>query len=98
MIRATPIEAIETFTRAEDYHQKYYLRATSIVYDELALYYDTDRDFVDSTAAARLNGYLGGDGTMARFDGESDQLGLSEDALEVVRQRVEATDASCNTE
>lgn len=70
------LSAIE-FYPAEDYHQKYYLRGVSKLYDEMHCIYPNDRDFNNSTAAARLNGYLGGYGSKTNFQSELDSLGLS---------------------
>ncbi len=56
----TAIETLDQFYLAEDYHQKYELRSTPVVADELE---DTYGDaFVDSTVAARLNGFVAGHG------------------------------------
>ena len=63
----------QPFYRAEDYHQKYYLRHDSTLMREFASY--TPRQFVDSTVAARLNGARYG-----RIDIEP--LGLSQSAVE----------------
>ncbi|SDJ63578.1 peptide-methionine (S)-S-oxide reductase MsrA [Natronorubrum texcoconense] len=57
---ATDLERLEAFTRAEDYHQKYELRSTPVVGDELATRYGDA--FVDSTVVARLNGFVAGHG------------------------------------
>jgi peptide-methionine (S)-S-oxide reductase len=58
----TRIERAGRFYRAEDYHQKYTLRRHQPIARELlALYPDPDA-FTDSTATARLNGYLAGHG------------------------------------
>lgn len=63
---ATAVERLDEFTRAEPYHQKYELRSTPVVGDELeALYGDA---FVDSTVVARLNGFAAGHGDAERFD------------------------------
>ena len=51
-----PIITGARFHLAEDYHQKYYLRHDSVLMRELADY--KPRDLVDSTVAARLNGYV----------------------------------------
>ncbi|MFC2005384.1 hypothetical protein ACFLVG_00245 [Chloroflexota bacterium] len=37
-------------------------------------------DFIDSTAVARLNGYVGGYGTQETFEEELSSFGLSETA------------------
>lgn len=57
----TRIEPIDTFHRAEAYHQKYHLRKHDR-YMQLFENY-TERDFTDSTLAARLNGILAGNGS-----------------------------------
>jgi peptide-methionine (S)-S-oxide reductase len=91
----TAIEPLGTFTRAENYHQKYSLRHTSLVYEELRAYYPNERDFIDSTSAARLNGYAGGNGTAVRLEEELHLFGLSEPAEEVLRERVRSLDPTC---
>lgn len=74
---ATEILPLQTFTRAEDYHQKYYLRGNLEIMQEFAAMYPDARDFTDSTAAARINGYLGGHGKVQSLENEIDRLGLS---------------------
>ena len=51
------------FTRAEDYHQKYYLRNTAALMDQYKDRFPDENAFTDSTAVARVNGYIGGNGT-----------------------------------
>ena len=51
----TELREAETFYRAEDYHQKYYLRR-SPDFEELRARFDDERAFIDSTEAARANG------------------------------------------
>ena len=53
-----PIVTGARFYLAEDYHQKYYLRHIPTLISELADY--TPRELVESTVAARLNGYVSG--------------------------------------
>ena len=57
----TPVETLEEFTLAEDYHQKYELRSTPVLGDELIDVYGSA--VVDSTVAARLNGFVAGHGS-----------------------------------
>jgi len=61
----TEILPAGTFFRAEDYHQKYGLRSERDLLREFTAIYPSERDFVDSTAVARVNGYLDGYGTSA---------------------------------
>ncbi len=62
---------------AEDYHQKYFLKGHNDLEKELVRIYPLHRDFVDSTAAARLNGYAGGHGNKEQLSREIEKLGLS---------------------
>ena len=66
------------FYPAEDYHQKYYLQQDRLLLKEFQAMVPSTRDFVNSTAAARVNGYLGGYGSGADLKEELDQLGLSD--------------------
>ena len=72
----TQILAATRFYRAEDYHQKYRLRNNRDLFSELRTSFPDETGFTDSTAAARINGYLGGHGTLAQFDAELPDLGL----------------------
>lgn len=74
------------FTRAEDYHQKYMLRGTREVMREFHRMYPDALDFADSTAAARVNGFLGGYGSAALLDSLEGKLGISPAAWERVRR------------
>lgn len=59
----TEILDANSFTIAEDYHQKWYLRRSGGRWLELLeRTYPDPAALRDSTAAARLNGYLGGNG------------------------------------
>ena len=73
----TEILAYTGFYRAEDYHQKYKLRHAPDLMAELNRIYPVYDDFVDSTAAARINGYLYGFGTLENLLAEVDGFGLS---------------------
>jgi hypothetical protein len=84
----TRILPASTFYLAEDYHQKYSLRGKKLFYEELAAVYPTTEELIASTAAARINGYLGGYGTKAQLEHELDGLGLSPEASEDLLRRV----------
>jgi len=73
----TKVVPIRSFTMAEEYHQKYTLKSHQALWQEMTLIYKTPRDFVDSTAVARLNGYTGGNGALDQLSREIDILGLS---------------------
>lgn len=68
---------LRSFTRAEDYHQKYLLNRRSELVQELQRIYPIKKDFVDSTAIARLNGYIGGHGSEDQLMDELQSLGLT---------------------
>jgi methionine-S-sulfoxide reductase len=91
----TVIEPLTSFTRAEDYHQKYWLRRVDLIFDELTACYETDRDLVDSLAAARLNGYLGGHGDAEQLQREIARFGLSVEAQELLVELTGMTNVSC---
>jgi len=73
----TEVVPFRDFYMAEDYHQKYYLKGTPAVYGELQKIYPGENDLVASTAAARINGYLGGNGSLGQLRKELSLLGLS---------------------
>lgn len=56
----TAVEPFKRFYRAEDYHQKYYLRGKRDLAAKLHAIYADERGFIDATAAARLNAWAGG--------------------------------------
>ena len=73
----TEILPYEGFYLAEPYHQKYRLRSVRDIMAEYSAMYPLDDDFVNSTAAARVNGYLGGYGSPELVKSEIGELGLS---------------------
>ena len=86
----TQILPFTAFYRAEDYHQKYQLRRERNLLKEFERIYFADRDFVDSTAAARVNGYLGGYGTSADLKNDLNRLGLSAEGSRYLLRIVES--------
>lgn len=84
----TEIVPLAKFWIAEDYHQKYRLRGESELAKEMLSIYPDARDFVASTAVARINGYLDGHGTAAQLERELGRLGLSPAGQELLRRQV----------
>lgn len=74
----TALEEARTFYLAEDYHQKYSLQSQHGLMKGLKQSYRNFADIIDSTAAARLNGYVSGYGELATLQAELPGLGLDE--------------------
>ena len=87
----TEIIPFTAFYRAEDYHQKHALQHSYEYMQEMKTLYPSFQDIVYSTAAARLNGYLGGSGTLETLHAELDSYGLSERAKEHLFNLVKAS-------
>ncbi|GAK58576.1 methionine sulfoxide reductase A [Candidatus Vecturithrix granuli] len=83
----TEIAAYTQFYLAEDYHQKYVLQNQREFMREFKAMYPNMSDFINSTAAARVNGYLAGDGSAEMLREEVEQLGLSPELQQKLRQR-----------
>lgn len=84
----TEILPAKTFYLAEDYHQKYRLQADRVIGGEFRQCYPDTKEFVDSTAAARANGFVAGHGTPADLEDVIDDLGLSETSRTRLRKVV----------
>ena len=86
----TKILPLASFHLAETYHQKYYLQSISELMQDFRIIYPNWFDFINSTAAARVNGYIIGYGSIQSLRKELEQLGLSEagkrNLLEIVEQ------------
>ena len=84
----TDIVPLERFYLAEAYHQKYRLRNTGPLYREFRSFYRDEADFRESTAAARVNGYIDGWGTREELEAEIASFGLSPEGQALLRQMV----------
>ena len=76
------------FYPAEDYHQKYYLQNVPALMDEFMEIYPYFQDLVYSTAAARVNGYIGGYGDANSLSWEIESLGLSDYGAKLLQKMV----------
>ena len=74
----TEIRPYASFYLAEDYHQKYYLQQQRDLVKEYVRFYPKTIDFINSTSAARVNGYVRGEGTLTTLVNEIETFGLSE--------------------
>jgi peptide-methionine (S)-S-oxide reductase len=84
----TEILSASRFYLAEDYHQKYILQSDRLLNREFRLMYPEFSDLVDSPAAAKVNGYLYGCGSLEQVRTELSSLGLSVKGGERLLSRV----------
>lgn len=89
----TVVEPAGEFYAAEDYHQKYLLRKANKIFQEFQAIYPDPKRLIASTAAAKINGYLGCNGELEVLQKELPQLGLSPQMQELL---VEHVSANCN--
>ena len=82
---STELASYTGFTRAEDYHQKYYLRNTRALMDQYKGRFPSENTFTDSTAVARVNGYIGGNGSTDQLEQEREELGINGEAVEALQ-------------
>jgi len=83
----TDIDPYSNFYPAEDYHQKYALRQTEPYIGEMLAIYSEPDDLRDSTAAAKLNGFIYGYGDRPQVEALLPSLGLSAEAQEALLKR-----------
>jgi peptide-methionine (S)-S-oxide reductase len=86
----TEIVPYTEFYLAEGYHQKYQLRHDRDLMAEFRAIYPDETDFINSTAAARVNGYVAGNGTLAELEAIVADLGLSPQAQQKLLDRLSA--------
>ena len=93
----TDILPLAGFYLAEDYHQKHMLRGNRGLMEEFNTIYPSVKGLRASTAVARVNGYLGGNGTCDMLKAEILTFGLSEKGNNILLDEVCAgsTGASC---
>ncbi len=87
----TKVLPLTEFYHAEAYHQKHRLRSDQDIMRDLNTMYPQQEEFMNSTAAARINGYLYGYGSLEDLKKELSGFGLSPSAerklVEVVKKR-----------
>lgn len=88
------LEPFGTFTRAEDYHQKYYLQQSNLA-EEFYKRYPSARAFTDSTAATRANGIVGGYVSKTRLAEIVPELGVSSAGRETLMGMAGKAPAGC---
>ena len=74
----TEIVSFSRFYQAEEYHQKYLLQHDRDFMKEFKAIYPDVEDIIMSTAAGRINGYLGGYGSLETLQKDINSYGLSE--------------------
>lgn len=80
----TKILPYTEFYLAEDYHQKHALQRYPDLMEEFSSMYPSVESFVSSTAVTRVNGYLGGHGKCDDLKNEAQELGLSQEGIDVL--------------
>jgi peptide-methionine (S)-S-oxide reductase len=85
----TELVPFEKFYMAENYHQKYYLQLVRELSEDYKAIYPDFKDFINSTSAARVNGYARGYGFMKQFNQEKEILGLSNKAIDVLSEIIQ---------
>jgi len=75
---------------AENYHQKYYLQIVKDIYKDLRQNYDNFIDLINSKEAAKINGYLKGNGTKNNLRIEIDCFNISDKSKKRLIEIVES--------
>ncbi|KAK7083058.1 hypothetical protein SK128_020273 [Halocaridina rubra] len=82
----THILPMKSFYEAEDYHQKYLLQRHGFLINALDI--DPGEELIQNHVAARINGYIGGYGTIPRFDSEWQKWGITEKMADYIRKQM----------
>jgi peptide-methionine (S)-S-oxide reductase len=90
----TEILPATAFYTAEPYHQKFRLQQNRALSLKIREVYPSFEDFVNSTAAARLNAYLDGRGTPEFLREELEKAGLPSEIIEELMAYVDHREKS----
>lgn len=85
----TEIAAFEKFTLAEERHQKYYLKRYPNTLGQLQDLFPKNDHLVDSTFAARLNGFVKGYGKMAELKNEIRSWKIGDENKDILLNKLE---------
>jgi len=80
----TEVIPYEKFYLAENYHQKYHLQNVPVLLNDYKKIFTSIEQFIDSTSACRVNGFLIGHGSVDDFDSDIGKLGLSEQPTQIL--------------
>jgi len=83
---ATRILPLGQLVIAEDYHQKYLLQQEGWLLTQLGL--EPGEELIESTEAARINGYVAGYGDQASFEAEVGQLEMNKRVVDFVLKKI----------
>ena len=81
----TELIGLKMFHMAEMYHQKYHLQGyEGLMIEYRDIYNNSIGDIINSTSAARVNGFIGGYGDISQFEKVFSDLGLSDDSFKLL--------------
>ncbi|MFW5953337.1 MAG: peptide-methionine (S)-S-oxide reductase MsrA [Candidatus Natronoplasma sp.] len=82
----TELRLFSKFYMAEDYHQKYHLSRNKKIYRAYQQVYPDMAEFIDSTAVARVNGYVSGHGDLKSKE-DLKGLGLTDEGKKMLYEK-----------